>query len=64
MSISRYLVVAVVFIGLLAGLPSWAAKSSANRTQSASAAVPRSRFSLVCLANHSFMEFMLSVRPR
>ena len=35
-----YLVVAVVFIGLLVGLPGWAAKSSANRTQSASAAVP------------------------
>ena len=35
-----YLVVAVVFIGLLVGLPSWAAKSSANRTQTASAAVP------------------------
>ena len=35
-----YLVVAVVLIGLLVGLPSWAAKSSANRTQTASAAVP------------------------
>ena len=35
-----YLVVAVVFIGLLVGLPSWAAKSSANKTQTASAAVP------------------------
>ena len=37
---AAYLLVAVVFIGLLVGLPSWAAKSSANRTQSASAAVP------------------------
>ena len=35
-----YLVVAVVLIGLLVGLPSWAAKSSVNRTQTASAAVP------------------------
>jgi len=35
-----YLVVAVAFIGLLVGLPSWAAKSSANKTQTASAAVP------------------------
>jgi len=35
-----YLVVAVVLIGLLVGLPSWAAKSSANRTLTASAAVP------------------------
>ncbi len=35
-----YLVVAVVFIGLLVGLPSWAAKSSANKAQTASAAVP------------------------
>ena len=30
-----YLVVAVVFIGLLAGLPSWAAKSATKATQSA-----------------------------
>ena len=35
-----YLVVAVVFIGLLVGLPSWAARSSANKAQTASAAVP------------------------
>jgi mono/diheme cytochrome c family protein len=32
-----YLVVAVVFIGVLAGLPSWTAKSSARAAQSASA---------------------------
>ena len=37
---AAYLVIAVVFIGLLVGLPSWAAKSSVNRTQTASAAVP------------------------
>src|SRR6266481_8020738 len=32
-----YLVIAVVFIGLLAGLPSWAAKSSTKATQDAAA---------------------------
>jgi len=37
---AAYLVIAVVFIGLLVGLPSWAAKNSSNRTQTASAAVP------------------------
>jgi len=37
---AAYLVIAVVFVGLLVGLPSWAAKNSANRAQTASAAVP------------------------
>ncbi|HEX9420846.1 MAG TPA: cytochrome c, partial [Methylomirabilota bacterium] len=34
---AAYLVVAVVFIGLLAGLPSWAAKNSTHSTHGASA---------------------------
>ena len=38
--VAAYLVVAVILVALLVGLPSWAAKSSANRTQVASAAVP------------------------
>jgi hypothetical protein len=32
-----YLVIAVVFIGLLAGLPSWAAKSSTKAPQDTAA---------------------------
>src|SRR5215467_2762681 len=38
--VAAYLVVAVILVALLVGLPSWAAKSSANKTQVASAAVP------------------------
>src|SRR5512141_2403580 len=34
---AAYLVVAVVFIGLLVGFPRWAAKTSANRAQAATA---------------------------
>src|SRR3990170_1145867 len=37
---AAYFVVAVIFIGVLAGLPSWAAKNSATKPQGASAPAP------------------------